>query len=157
MELKYSPVIYLQQSTKDCGRAYFQIKYQGDASTISNANVAFTPGDSTNPNLGPFLLGMNYNQTISAISMFYDYKTIGNYTATFVITSAISGGTFTLPLSVVPGIYGVYIQILPPNCYPGMTFKMQVFIQQGYDVTLEWFVNGQSLGQSKRQCKFILK
>jgi hypothetical protein len=75
VELKNSPVIHLQHSNDDYGRAYFQFKYEGKTCAASHANVTFTVGDS-NRIYGPFWLGMDFIKNISKTPFFHDYFTI---------------------------------------------------------------------------------
>jgi hypothetical protein len=151
VELKYYPVIYLHQSTKDYGRAYFQFKYTGTTCAASHANVSFTVGDSS-PIYGPFWLGMDFIQKISKTPFIHDYASIGNYTATFSVVNAISSTTLNLKITVIPAIYGVHLQVIPSFCIVGANIKMQAMIEQGNNVTLEWFYNYLSIGVNPRKC-----
>ena len=149
VELKNSPVIYFHQSTDDSGRAYFQFKYQGITCAASHSNVSFTVGDS-NTNYGPFWLGMDFPQNISKTPFFHDYDTIGSYTATFTVQNEISSKTLILQILVVEAIYGVHLQVLPPNCFPSMSFINQAFIEQGNNISLEWIIENNPIGVFKR-------
>jgi hypothetical protein len=154
VELKYSPVIYLHQSTKDYGRAYFQFKYVGSTCSASHANISFTVGDST-PIFGPFWLGMDFILKISKTPFIHDYISIGNYTATVSIVNAISSKTLNLKISVIQAIYGVHLQVIPSLCIVGANIKMQAMIEQGDNVTLEWYYNYQMIGVNPRKCMLI--
>ena len=153
IELKNSPVVYLVHSIKSYGRAYFQFHYQGSTYAASHAKVSFTVNDNLGSTFGPFWLGMDFIQNIIRTPLYHDFDNIGNYTAVFNVVNDISSKTFVLQIIVVPSIYGVYIQTLPSIVIPGMTITMHAYIQQGYNVTLEWFIDGISQGIRPRMCK----
>jgi hypothetical protein len=153
VELKYSPVIYLHHSTKNFGTAFFQFHYLMNTYAASHAMISFDVGDNKTSIIGPFWLGMDYFQNISKTPISFDYKTIGDYNATFTVWNSISLTILNQPVSVVEAVDGVCIQIQPSHGYPGMTFKLQVFVKQGNNVTLEWFIDGISLGSNPRICK----
>ena len=153
VELKYSPVIYRHRSLEDSGRAFFQFHYQANTyAALYPINVTVSVGDSTNKVLGPFWLGLDYFSNISKTPIFYDYKIIGNYTPIFTFKNAISSKTLHLPLSVVPAIYGVYIRCIPSNVIAGNSVIIQFYLEQGDNVTFEWFVDGQSKAIQQRVC-----
>jgi hypothetical protein len=154
VELKNSPVICLHQSIKDYGRAYFQFKYEGLTCAASHANISFTVGDSTST-YGPFWLGMDFIQNISKTPFFHDYVNVGNYSATFSVVNVISSTTLNLKISVVQAIYGVHLQVIPSFCIVGANIKMQAMIEQGDNVTLEWYYNYQMIGVNPRKCMLI--
>jgi hypothetical protein len=153
VELKYSPVIYRHRSIEGSGRAFYQFYYQPNTyAALYPTNVTIYVGDSTNLVLGPFRLGLDYFSNISKTLLFYDYKTIGNYSAAFNFKNAISSKTYSLSISVVPAIFGVYIKCEPPNVVPGSSVIIQVYAEQGDNVTYEYFVDGQSIGTQQRIC-----
>jgi hypothetical protein len=153
VELKYSPVVYRHQSIEDSGRAFFEYHYQPKTyAALYPINVTISVGDNTNQVLGPFRLGLDYFSNISKTLMFYDYKTIGNFTAAFNFKNAISSKVYFLSISVVPAIFGVYIKCEPPNVVPGSSVIIQVYAEQGDNVTYEYFVDGQSIGTQQRIC-----
>jgi hypothetical protein len=154
VELKYTPVIYLHQSMKDYGRAYFQFKFVGTTCAASHANVSFTIGDSTSV-YGPFWLGMDFIQNISKTPFFHDYNSVGNYSAVFTVHNAISSMVLTLPVLVAKAIYGVHLQVIPPNCLTGETTTEQAFIEEGENVTLEWSIDNNQIGTFKKLSKNI--
>ena len=156
VELKNSPVIYLHQSTDDSGRAYFQFKYQGMTCAASHSSLSFTVGYS-NAIYGPFWLGMDFPQNISKIPFFHDYNTIGNYTATFTVQNLISSKTVCLQILVVEAIYGVHLQVFPPNQFPSMSFINQAFIEQGNNISLEWIINNNPIAVFNRTGNKIIK
>ena len=96
---------------------------------------------------------MDYFQNISKTPIFFDYDTIGDYNVTFKVWNAISSKILYQSVSVVAAIYGVYIQIQPSSGYPGTTFKLQAFVEQGDNVTLQWLIDGISFGAKPRICK----
>jgi hypothetical protein len=153
-ELQSSPVLYL--SSLAAGRAFFQFKYLGNDCSGSHANVSIASGSGSNTVLGDFWLGMDFVQNISKTPLFFDYKNPGSYDVTFDIRNEISSTIIVLPITVSPVLDGVYVYIVPPNVYPGMFFQMQVYIQQGENVSLQWIVDGVSLGVFPRMCKNIL-
>jgi hypothetical protein len=153
VELKNSPVIYRHRSIEDYGRAFFQFHYQPNTyAALYPTNVTISVGDTTNKVLGPFRLGLDYFSNISKTLMFYDYKTIGNYIAAFNFKNAISSKIYSLSISVVPALFGVYIKCEPPNVVPGSSVIIQVYAEQGDNVTYEFIVDGQSIGTQQRIC-----
>ena len=152
VETKSSPIVYLVHSTKSYGRAFFQFHYQEATYAASHAKVSFTVNDNLSSTYGPFWLGMDFIQNITRTPLYHDFDNIGNYTVVFNVVNDISSKILVLPIIVVPSIYGVYIQIMPSIVIPGMTFTMQAYIQQGYNLTLEWLIDGISQGIQPRMC-----
>ena len=151
--LKYSPVIYRYRSKENSGRAFFQFHYQPNTyAALNPINVTISVGDSANQILGPFWLTLDYFANFSKTPMFYEYKSIGNYTAAFTFKNAISSKIFLLPLSVVPAVFGIYIKCVPPNVVPGTSVIIQVYTEQGDNVTYEFIVDGQSIGTQQQIC-----
>ena len=150
--LKYSPVIYLHNSIEDSGRAFFQFHYQAETFAASHANISIFVGDRANLSFGPFWLDMDFMKNRSRTPLFYDYRMVGNYTVKFNVSNAISSIVLTLPLNVVPAIYGVYIRCIPSNVIAGNSVIIQFYLEQGDNVTFEWFVDGQSKAIQQRVC-----
>lgn len=156
VELKHSPVIFQYQSIKDVARAYFQFHYQENTCAGSHANVTFKIGDYLNSSFGPYWLGMDFNRNISKTPFFFDFNSIGNYHVNFTVSNAISSTTLFLPITISPAFYGVHIRSETSYVIPGMNVKMMLFIEQGENVTFEWFIDGQSHGVQKRLCKLSI-
>ena len=153
VELESSPVLY--QSSKAAGRAFFVFRYTNNSYAGSHSDVSFSVGDVNNANLGPFWLGMDFTQNISKTPMFYDYKIAGLYNASFNVKNKVSSHTLVLPVLVVPTLDGIVVNILPPNVAMGMTIQLNVYIATGNNITLEWIVDGISLGVLPKMCKYI--
>ena len=150
VELESSPVLYLP--TKGTGRAFFQFKYFGNSCAGSHANVSFI-SKITGKKLGPFLLGMDFPQNISKTPFFIDYSQSSKLdNVKFTISNLIGTIELDLPIEVQPALDGVHAYINPLNIYPGMYFEMEVYILQGENVVIEWFVDGESLGETPRIC-----
>jgi hypothetical protein len=150
---KYSPITYLHQSTRDSGRAYFLFSYEGETCAASHSNVSFTIYESNSSyTFGPFWLGMDFIQNISITPFVYDFMTVGNYIGTFIVEDKISSKTLILPIKVKKSINEVNLKVIPPNFIAGMSVIIQVFIEEGDNITLEWFIDGISQGINHRIC-----
>ena len=151
VNLKNSPVIFRYQSINGFGRAYFQFHYQLNTLAASHANVSFTIS-STSKKFGPFWLGMNFIQNISKTPLFYDFLDVGNYTVLFFVTNAISETTLYLNVNVVKGLFGIHVILSPSSLVPGQILNLSAYIEQGDNSTLEWIIDGTSLGIRQRIC-----
>jgi hypothetical protein len=150
---KYSPITYLHQSTRDSGRAYFLFSYEGETCAASHSNVSFTIDESNSSyTFGPFWLGMDFIQNISITPFVYDSMTVGNYIGTFIVENKISSKTLILPIKVKKSINEVNLKVIPPNVIAGMSVIIQAFIEEGDNITLEWFIDGISQGINHRIC-----
>jgi hypothetical protein len=98
---------------------------------------------------------MDLTKNVSKTQLIYDFQNCGNYNVFFTVSNAVCSKIVLLSINVVDGLQGVYINIVPRNCHPGFTIQMNAYVMQGDNVSLEWFVDGQSLGSHKRTCKNI--
>ena len=57
-----------------------------------------------------------------------------------------------LPIKVKKSINEVNLKVIPPNVIAGMSVIIQAFIEEGDNITLEWFIDGISQGINHRIC-----
>ena len=151
--LQKKPVLYL--SSRSAGRAFFQFSFKGNSYAGAEAVVSFNVGDAIGTTLGPFWLGMNFIRNLSVTPMFFDYKSPGDYNVTFNVTNPIDSKLLILSINVIPALDGIFVRFIPPYVRPNMTIQMQVYIVQGFNITLEWFVDGVSFSRLPRLCTYI--
>ena len=136
------------------GLAQFRFKYNS-ASTKSGSHsqVTFYPGDSTNSSFGPFLLGMDFNLNINKISLSYEYKLAGIYTASFIVSNILGSKIYNLLVNVVESIDGFYIDVNPSYAQPNEIVKISAYMVQGNNVQLKWLIYGTQVNSALRRCK----
>ena len=118
----------------------------------SHAQIKFSPGDYMNSTFGPFNLDMNFAKNASEIPLEYQYKVLGNYSAKFQITNALGTKSFTCPLTVMKGLYGIFLHVSPGAIRVGSGVTASVFLVYGDGVKYQWLLDGQWIGDDERIC-----
>jgi hypothetical protein len=151
-DLVPNPVIY---RLSNGGLAQFVLKCN-QSKGGSHATVKYWPGDQSNATHGPFILGMDYELDMSKVSLSYQYNSVGNYIASFLVSNELGTKTFQLPFNVVAGLDGFYMDVKPTSAVPSTPIAISAYVIQGINVSFEWKINGTILRSAPKACNLFL-
>lgn len=124
----------------DYGLAEFVFYYLDSSKAGSHSSVTFWPGDST-LQYGAYSLSIDFNRNMSRTQLSYIYKSPGGYDAKFEVINPRETAIFNFRVNVVLGIVGFYINVSPKYAKPNETVLVDVYLIQGFNVSLDFFVN----------------
>jgi len=150
--LYQKPVIYLLAGY---GEAQFKFFFDDIATSGSDAQVTFWPGDAANDTYGPFEVGMNFRSNYNENPLSYRYTEVANFTASFLLENRFGSKRVQVTFEVIPGLDGFFIDCIPKRMTKLKDVEVSAFVVQGKDVEFNWFLDGVLLKTAMRKCKLI--
>jgi hypothetical protein len=135
---------------------FFQFSCDNTTYAGSDSNVTIYPYLNQTTSVGPLPLNMDYSQSpfVSTTTLSNKYTETGNFTVRFLVQNRLGSKNFSLNFTLTGPSDLIFLTTTPVNIITGSSVSLNVFILNNVSATIQWFVDGLSLGTpSPKNCK----